>query len=197
MKTKQAIFDRALALFSEKGYNGVSMRDIARSVGIKGSSIYNHYKGKQAIMDEICQAFVRTLTVSRPPLSRLADKMDRLSARDVFKSLIVAYGSQIDERSTQMARFIFSEHFYNEAARTVFLTEIMDKNVSYYVSVLTELEQRGKIKATDKRLVSVLFNNEQVMLSIQYAHSRTAEERKKTFELMMRSVDYFLGKLEV
>ncbi|WP_100486279.1 TetR/AcrR family transcriptional regulator [Sporolactobacillus pectinivorans] len=196
MSTKQDIFDCALALFSEKGYNGISIRDIAQKVGIKGSSIYNHYHGKKAIMDDICQTFVKTLAFSRPPIAEIEKKIDTMTAGEVIKSLIIAYGTRINEKWTQMARLIFSEHFYNDAARKIFLEEILENNVSYYVSVLTEMERKGKIKGIDKLLVATLFNNEQVMLSMQYAHCRTGEERKKLAELMMQSADYFFEKME-
>lgn len=147
-------------------------------------------------MADICQTFVRTLAVSRPPLNEVTDKMDRMNVEDVFKSLIVAYGKRINEQWTQMARLVFSEHFYNDMARDIFAREIIENNVSYYVSVLTEMERKGKIKGIDKPLIAALFNNEQVMLSMQYAHCQTDEEKKKTAELMMKSADYFFQGLE-
>ena len=50
---KDKIFDVSIDLFSEFGYDGVSIRQIASNVGIKESSIYNHYKSKEAILDSI------------------------------------------------------------------------------------------------------------------------------------------------
>ena len=44
MNTKERIFDVSVDLFSMYGYDGVSIRQIAYEVGIKESSIYNHYK---------------------------------------------------------------------------------------------------------------------------------------------------------
>ena len=44
---KDKIFDVALDLFSKKGYDSVSIRTIASEVGIKESSIYNHYSSKR------------------------------------------------------------------------------------------------------------------------------------------------------
>ncbi len=38
---------------SERGYEGVSMRDIARAVGIKAASLYNHFASKEAIFNSI------------------------------------------------------------------------------------------------------------------------------------------------
>ena len=51
--TQQKIFKIAIELFSQKGYSGVSIREIAKAVGIKESSIYNHYKNKDQILQTI------------------------------------------------------------------------------------------------------------------------------------------------
>ncbi len=40
-------------MFSVKGYDAVSIRQIASAVGIKESSIYNHFKSKQDILNKI------------------------------------------------------------------------------------------------------------------------------------------------
>ena len=47
MKTKDRILLAALDLFSEKGYDQTSIDLIAEAVGIKGPSIYAHYKEKK------------------------------------------------------------------------------------------------------------------------------------------------------
>jgi AcrR family transcriptional regulator len=55
----QKIKDVAIALFCERGYEGASLADIAELVGIKKSSIYNHYKNKDDlflhIFEKSCQ----------------------------------------------------------------------------------------------------------------------------------------------
>ena len=48
MTTKERIIDQALDLFSRKGYDGVSVRDISGAVGIKESSLYNHFHRNSA-----------------------------------------------------------------------------------------------------------------------------------------------------
>ena len=53
MTTKERILETALELFSQRGYGGVSVRDIARAVGIRESSIYNHFENKRAVFDGI------------------------------------------------------------------------------------------------------------------------------------------------
>ena len=53
IKTKDRILLAALDLFSQKGYDQTSIDLIAETVGIKGPSIYAHYKGKEDILDSL------------------------------------------------------------------------------------------------------------------------------------------------
>ncbi|MFT8709352.1 MAG: helix-turn-helix domain-containing protein [Sporolactobacillus sp.] len=195
MDTKQAIFDCALSLFSKRGYNGVSMRDIAEAVGIKGSSIYNHYKGKQAIMDDICRVFTDTLSYSRPPLAEVRAWLPKMTPGEVFKTFIRAYGERITEQWTQMARLVFSEQFYNEEAGRIFRHELIAGNNHFYVAVLTLMEERQMIACHDKPLVAELVNNEQMLLTMRYAHCQTSDERHEIAKLMMASADYLLSQI--
>lgn len=51
--TKERIIKAALDLFSEKGYEETKMDDIAKAVGIKAPSIYDHFNGKKAILHAV------------------------------------------------------------------------------------------------------------------------------------------------
>jgi len=52
-KTKDQILEASLKLFSEKSYHGASVRDIAKIIGKRESSIYNHFKSKEEILEQI------------------------------------------------------------------------------------------------------------------------------------------------
>lgn len=51
---KDAIARKAAALFRKKGFVGSSMREIADSVGVEASSLYNHIGSKSEILQSIC-----------------------------------------------------------------------------------------------------------------------------------------------
>ena len=55
--TKEKITATALALFAQRGYDGVSVRDICKQVGIKESSLYYHFPSKQAILTTLLSHF--------------------------------------------------------------------------------------------------------------------------------------------
>lgn len=55
---KEVILDSAVRNFTELGFHGTSMRDIARGAGVSVASIYHHFPSKQEILQDI---MLRTL----------------------------------------------------------------------------------------------------------------------------------------
>jgi len=49
-------------LFKERGYSAVTMRDIAKALGIKASSLYNHISSKQDILTNIIISLAEEFT---------------------------------------------------------------------------------------------------------------------------------------
>lgn len=50
ISTKEKILRKAADLFSERGYYGVSMDEIASELGISKANLYYHYESKEAIL---------------------------------------------------------------------------------------------------------------------------------------------------
>lgn len=55
ISTRDRILDAALTLFAEKGYDGVGVDLIAANAGVKGPSIYKHFKGKEDILRSLIE----------------------------------------------------------------------------------------------------------------------------------------------
>ncbi|MDP9112040.1 MAG: TetR/AcrR family transcriptional regulator [Candidatus Eremiobacteraeota bacterium] len=51
--TRMRLLDAALDAFSEKGFDGASIREITRRVGIRESGFYAHFAGKRDAYDEL------------------------------------------------------------------------------------------------------------------------------------------------
>ncbi|MGC8819707.1 MAG: TetR/AcrR family transcriptional regulator [Fervidobacterium sp.] len=52
-KTKEKIIEAARKLFSEKGFEGVSMEDIALTAGVRKSLIYYYFPSKELLFEEV------------------------------------------------------------------------------------------------------------------------------------------------
>ncbi|OQK15898.1 hypothetical protein AU255_17075 [Methyloprofundus sedimenti] len=49
MSTKENILQIAVTLFSKQGFDGVSMRDLAKSANMSTAAVYHHFPNKQAL----------------------------------------------------------------------------------------------------------------------------------------------------
>ena len=63
--TKERIMQTALDMFSCRGYEAVSVSDIAGELGITKGALYRHYKSKRDIFDHII-AHMETVTCAEP-----------------------------------------------------------------------------------------------------------------------------------
>ena len=61
---KDEILKVAAILFRKKGYNSVSMRDLAAEMNIKAASLYNHISGKQEILAAIVLEVANEFTIA-------------------------------------------------------------------------------------------------------------------------------------
>lgn len=56
-RSRTAILDAALELFSHRGYGATSMRDIAGRAGVSTGSVYHHFADKEAIFLALLEQF--------------------------------------------------------------------------------------------------------------------------------------------
>ena len=60
--TRKEIIDASAKIFSQKGYHGTSMQDIAGAVNLQKASLYHHVSSKQEILFELLNRGLRLLT---------------------------------------------------------------------------------------------------------------------------------------
>jgi AcrR family transcriptional regulator len=81
--SRDQILNSAAQVFSQKGYHGASMEDIAESVGLQKASLYHHFKSKQEILSElldnalslVTDSLNRVIQEDRPPEEKLPEAM--------------------------------------------------------------------------------------------------------------------------
>ena len=81
MKTKEKIIREAIPLFNEKGVNGVTIRDIAGSMGISSGNFAYHFRNKEALLSYFYENMYNEVDLDPSPqpehrLSRLQEVLD-------------------------------------------------------------------------------------------------------------------------
>lgn len=144
-QTKDKIFDTALDLFSKKGYDSVSVRTIASEVGIKESSIYNHYSSKKDILMSILNYFEEYFKgnpLDDENISRLLEENPEEfyhQGSEMFKQQI------FEEKILKIMKLIFVQMYQIDEVKEFFLREILGGSTDFWSDVFEILIQKNVI----------------------------------------------------
>ena len=152
MNTKEKIFDVALDLFSNKGYDSVSLREIAEEVGIKKSSIYSHYSSKEAILmdifDYLTNLFEYDELLNSKDLDLNANNEMLLQNPEEFyhkgSEAIKEMFSQ--EKNLKIWKLLFIQMHHNDVIRKFFQDEILAKPMMFWEGFFTILKENHIIR---------------------------------------------------
>lgn len=158
-ETRQKILDTALDLFSQKGFSAVSVRDICKVVNIKESSVYYHFKNKQAIFDELLGQFEKIATglmcqleqgLMTPPDS-FGENLFEKTCHCFFEDYLM------DEYCNKIMRLLSIEHLHNDEMQKVYDDWIFDKPLNFQAQVFSVLNRAGIIQTADSNYLAVKF----------------------------------------
>jgi AcrR family transcriptional regulator len=156
--TREQIMDAAIDLFSQKGYDAVSVREIARAVGIRESSIYNHYKGKEDLMDSITGYFITELSKPDPEEQPMEVMLRKYTPDEYLIISGKAYMSRFkDERLSKVWRLISIELYRNKKVRDFFRTTILEFPLLAWEQVFQKMMDLGYIRQSDARRLANEF----------------------------------------
>jgi AcrR family transcriptional regulator len=100
-RTRTALADAALALFLERGYEDVTVAEIADAADVSVTTLFNHFpEGKPALVFDEADARREALVAAVRQRGR------GTGALDAVLSHLRAQGSITGERTRQMARFL-------------------------------------------------------------------------------------------
>ena len=155
-KTKEKILKHALKLFSSKGFKATTVRDIAGSIGIKQSALYNHFKNK----DEILETLIRDLTSSA--IVTLFDNKDASELHKEGKSLLMGIATtfkllSFDGQNEALFKLLMQEIFRNERIREIYNEYFYQENVKKLSGIFFGMMQEEIIKSSDPLLLANEF----------------------------------------
>ena len=152
MNTKEKIFDVSLDLFSKKGYDSVSLREIAEEVGIKKSSIYSHYPSKEAILmdifDYLTNLFEYDELLNSKDLDLNANNEILLQNPEKFyhKGSEAMKEMFSQEKNLKIWKLLFIQMHHNDVIRKYFQDEILAKPLMFWEGFFTILKENSIIR---------------------------------------------------
>jgi AcrR family transcriptional regulator len=144
--TKEKILHAAAKLFSDVGYEKSSMRDIAKVVGIKAASIYNHYPSKRDLLKSMYAFYVQQQRLATPKLEYLLQQVEVEPAHDVLMKLDYRFPAEFAE-TLERIFIVASLGVYVDEDSAIFIQEhFFDFFKSFLIPLLNRMIELGKIE---------------------------------------------------
>ena len=152
--TKDRILEAAVELFGEKGFHGTSMRDVARKVGIKESSLYNHYEGKDgllaAILDYHRQAFAASIPSDATMKALISSHNDAVELWMAAARILIG---NIPPLLAAITRVLRNEMFLDARCRRFVLDSMFASQKEITRHLLGDMMERGLIRPCNLDIV--------------------------------------------
>ena len=158
-ETKEKIIEDSLDLFSQKGYSAVSIRDICRRVGIKESSVYYHFKNKQAVFDEIFSRFQQKATDMMSCFTSAMSTDWHAADDNYYKEVCHCFFEQylMDDFCNKVLRLMLMEQFHNEKAKAAYDYWMFTKPLEFQSSIFQTLIDQGMVPDADPEYVALRY----------------------------------------
>lgn len=163
--TKKTILKRALELFSENGYDSVSVGEIAGAVGIKAPSLYSHYSSKQAVFE----AIIKDVSEKYEHYTNEIDIHMHESKKDVNlfsginEEMLVKKVNQIftfslhDETISRFRKMMTIEQFRSSQLSELYSEHYVDRMILYHSEIFEALIKSGEIKSENSKTLAMMY----------------------------------------
>ena len=195
--TRQKILDQALELFSARGYDSVSMGEIAAAVGMKAPSLYNHFSGKQAIFDAIVEstaaqyeADTDQIAIHVQDVAQDIPFFTAISAEALFEKVRQIFEYSLhNETIRRFRRMMTIEQFRSPELAALYSRRYVDRILDYHAGIFRALIAAGEIQAADPETLALMYVAP--VLTLIGVCDRQPEKESACLEQLRRHVRLF------
>ena len=188
MPTKERILYSALNLFAEKGYDGVGVDLIAENAGLKGPSLYRHYKGKEDIfnsMIELVASHYEEGFSIKNKAEKFPQSMDELIENAMEKIKFTMH----DDIIQKVRRILAMEQFRNERIAELTSRYHLENLQEMYTGIFMGFMEKGILKKDDPELIALEFVSPVSLLIHMY--DRQPEREEEVLNKIRKHFEHF------
>ena len=186
MNTREKIMDVALHMFSERGYEAVSIRDICGEVGIKESTLYYHFKNKKDILDSLVKKFRTHIDGLLTHVDEITEKPAKKKGKDIENQMVDSYMMDsylFDPFCNLMLRLMMIEQFHNEEIRALYEKTLFTDPFEIQMNIFKKLAATGVFPEKDVEWIVKEYHSYMTMLTFKYLlNGELTEKRKKAYQ---------------
>ena len=188
MPTKERILYAALDLFSEKGYDGVGVDLIAENAGLKGPSLYRHYKGKEDIFRSLIDMVEAHYTKGfglKNTKGRFPESMDEL-IEDAMRRIQF---TMHDDAIYKTRRILAMEQFRSERIAELTTRYYLENLQELYQTIFADMMEKGILKQDDPEYLALEFVAPATLLL--HIYDRQPEREAEVLDKVRKHFEHF------
>ena len=149
ISTREKIMDAAIVLFSDKGYEMVSMRDIAKTVGINAASIYNHFPSKRDILLSSYDFYAQQHRLAAPSMELILQRVENEPIQDLLMSVGYSWPPAFQEKMDRIILIAIQRMCQDKDSERFIREHFFAPIEEIWVLLLNRAIELGKIKPID------------------------------------------------
>lgn len=157
--TKKKIFEKAIILFGENGFDAVSIQDIALSVGIRQSTIYNYFKSKREILDTIYSYYCFYSTKGRPTLEDLDPIIKNGSLLEIMQGVRYSVDKEYLQQVANINKIITQRVSFDKDANEIVKSLIIQGGTEFVEEVLIRAAELGRLELSNIYTLAIFVNS--------------------------------------
>ena len=154
--TKDRILMAALDMFSQNGYAGTNIRELAASLGMGKSSMYRHFESKEDIWNDLLDeliAYYDDRFGSPEHLPHVPDSADELTSMTMRMVDFTVH----DERVIKTRKVLAIEQFRDERARMLASKHFLTGLTEMFAPVFAGMMDKGLIRKEDPAMLAFAY----------------------------------------
>lgn len=188
--TKQRILDAALGLFSQKGFYGTSMNDIASVLEITKAALYRHFSGKEEILDVILdkgEEYYDNIfgSIEHPP--KIPDSTDELRQLSLNQINFTMHDPDI----VKYRRLFTIEQFYSDRMAELATKHFISGIEELYSYIFKEMMDKGLISECDPGFLAYEYVSPITVMI--HLCDRQPEKESDAMERIRQHIDNFIN----
>lgn len=197
MDTKKKIIEVSLALFAQKGFDGVSVREIAKEVGVRESALYKHYKNKEDILDKIIEEMISSIRngyelrhVPETLTEGVAEGYRNISEEQLCEMSWSIFKMFTEEpKLSNFRRLLMREQFHNKTFAKYYNKFFIEGVIESQAKTFLQLVDSGLFRKADERIIALHFYGPIMLLFQQY--DCEPEKKDEIKEMLFKHVKAF------
>ena len=194
--TKEKILAAALDMFSQYGFAGTNIRELAGSLGMGKSSMYRHFESKEdiwnALLDQMIAYYGERFGSAEhlPPVPKSLEELTQMTMRMVNFTVH-------DERIIKTRKVLTLEQFRDARARELATKHFLTGLTDMFARIFTGMMDKGLLRKDDPEMLAFAYTAPiSTLIHLCDREPEKTEEAIKQIEVFSRHFIKTYGDIE-